>query len=73
MIELYTRADCDYCDRAKKLLVERSFDFTLYQIGTNITREEVKAKFPSATVLPVFVVNGDYRGGWAEILDYVNE
>lgn len=73
MIELYTRSDCDYCDLAKKLLVERGFDFKLYVIGTNITREEVKEKFPSATVLPVFVVDGNFRGGWAELLDYVNE
>lgn len=72
-IELYTRTDCPYCDMAKELLIERNKPFDLFVIGRNVTRETVKEKFPQATVLPVVVIDGNYLGGWTELIDWINK
>lgn len=58
MIELYTADGCNLCVEAKKSLNEQSLQYQEYLIGRDITREEVKAKFPGVAMLPVLVVDG---------------
>lgn len=52
-IHVYSRDGCGICVRVKKKLGLYRVPFTEHKIGTDITSEELKAKFPVATQLPV--------------------
>lgn len=69
MYQLVTRQDCTYCEQAKSLLAEKSMIFEEIQIGRDITRDEVLAKYPGLKTLPIVIKNDVVLGGWAELLD----
>lgn len=59
-VEVYTRMMCSHCDRVKKILNTHSIPFIEHKIDVEITIEQVKEKFPSAKMLPVIVVDGNW-------------
>ena len=69
MIEIYHRVSppCTYCLKAKALVENRFLDHKLYEIGKDISREELMAKFPRAQSVPVVVVGGEWIGGYTEL------
>ena len=71
MIEIYTRTDCDFCVKAKDLLMNNNLNYKEYIIGEDIDREVVVTKFPNVKLLPVIAIDGKYVGGYAELLDTI--
>jgi thioredoxin reductase (NADPH) len=70
-IEVYTKPDCIYCNRAKALLAEKNFEYTQYMIGKDVTREEVVAKFPNARTVPIIVVDEVWIGGYDQLNEMI--
>lgn len=71
-IELYTRNECHSCVQTKRTLNEQGLTFTEHCIGTDITRDEVIAKFPGVHMLPVVVVDGIMIGTREDLLTLIN-
>lgn len=70
-IKLYTRTTCRVCNDAKKLLTDKNIPYTVIEIGTDVTREEVLERFPGAKNLPLVVVNDEWIGSIEELEKYV--
>lgn len=72
-IKVYWRREpqCPFCERAKDLLATREIEHELIEIGVDISRDEVKAKFPQATTVPVVTVNDRYIGGFTELQNFI--
>lgn len=62
LIELYTKPGCPECNRTKKVLAQYQIPYKEFVLGENITREEVKAKFPDAKYVPIILVDGVESG-----------
>jgi glutaredoxin len=71
MIEIYSKPDCGYCKAAKDLLELNDVQYTEHSIGTDLTREEFIEKFPLVKTVPAILVDGNYIGGYNELLDHV--
>lgn len=62
-IDIYTKATCPYCLRAKKLLTSKGAEFTEIPIDTDdILREEMIARSGRRTVPQIFI-NQQHIGG----------
>lgn len=62
-IDIYTKATCPYCLRAKKLLISKGAVFTEIPIDTDDTlREEMIARSGRRTVPQIFI-NQQHIGG----------
>lgn len=72
-IKLYWRREpqCPFCERAKDLLASREIEHELIEIGVDISRDEVKEKYPQAKTVPVVVINDRYIGGFTELKDFI--
>ena len=57
LIELFTKPGCPECNRTKKILQEKNLPYKEFVLGENITRDEVKARFPSAKYVPIILVD----------------
>lgn len=66
-IELYTKENCSYCDKAKNLLEQKSLAYTSYKLNEEYTRDELIEKFPSARSFPVIVIDDVYIGGFTQL------
>lgn len=72
-IVIYTKDDCSYCSRVKKLLTNANWDFKEIKVGRDISREDVKELFPTMKTLPIVVMNDDLLGGYAESKEYYDK
>ncbi len=74
-IKVYWRREprCPYCERAKDILSSLAIAHELIEIGVDISRDEVKSRFPQATTVPVVVIDGEYIGGFTELKQHLNK
>lgn len=70
-VVLYSRKDCEFCNKAKERLDTNNIGYVEYVIGESISRDEVKEMYPEAKLLPVVVVDKKYLGGYPELLDWI--
>lgn len=72
---IYGKDNCQYCERAKALLTQKSLDFSYLKIGEDFTREELLELAPDARTFPqIWLSEGDYIkriGGYAELEKYL--
>lgn len=66
-IEIYTRPNCSYCSRAKKLLESNRLSFIEHRLNVHFTREQLLQKFPYAKTYPVVVIDSFNIGGYIEL------
>lgn len=59
LIEIYTKQDCPGCQRTKQILKTYGYNYTEYELGKNISREELKARFPTAKHVPIIIVDNN--------------
>ncbi len=57
LIEIYTKTGCPACQKAKQLLESKGLSFQEWELGRNITRDELKSRFPTATHVPIVMVD----------------
>ncbi len=57
-IEIYTTTGCVWCDRAVKLMKMANItEYKKYTLGLDITREEIKEKFPDVSGYPIIIID----------------
>ena len=73
MIEIYGKADCPFCEKAKALCESRHLSFKYYQLDEDFTRDEVLEMFPGAKTFPQIKVHGTKIGGHDKLGTYLEE
>lgn len=69
MYEIYTKPGCSQCVAAKTLLHNRGQDFIELVVGRDLTVEQTKEKFPGVQSVPVIVYNGEFIGGYINLVE----
>ena len=63
-VEIYTKAWCGYCARAKRLLDDKGVDYTEYDITMGgPKREEMMQRKPGARTVPQVFIDDKAIGG----------
>jgi glutaredoxin 3 len=63
-VEIYTRAWCGYCTRAKRLLDSKGVGYTEYDITMDADkRDELRARKPDAYTVPQIFIDDRAIGG----------
>jgi glutaredoxin 3 len=63
-VEIYTKAFCPYCARAKKLLTEKGVDFEENDISMDAgKRAEMIQRANGGTTVPQIFIDGSHIGG----------
>ena len=65
--EIWTKDNCPFCVKAKRLLLNRGAFIKEMKIGDNCTREDLLAKVPSARSVPQIFIDGELIGGYKEL------
>lgn len=73
MIEIYSKPNCPYCNKAKQLLRNTDTLFTEHKLDVDFTREILLERYPNATTYPVVVVDGFHIGGYTQLVEKINE
>lgn len=63
-VEIYTKAWCGYCSRARRLLEEKGVDFVEFDITLGGPKQaELRERKPDATTVPQIFIDGKAIGG----------
>ena len=64
-VEIYSKTNCRYCDRAKILL--QKYNPKIHMLDQDYTREDFFVKFPNAKTFPQIIINDEHIGGHYEL------
>tara|TARA_Y100001938_G_scaffold128020_1_gene181414 strand:+ start:117 stop:350 length:234 start_codon:yes stop_codon:yes gene_type:complete len=70
MIEIWSKAQCPYCVKAKNLCERDGLEYKYYMLDEDFTREELFERFPTARTFPQITAHGEYIGGYTEFEQY---
>jgi glutaredoxin 3 len=63
-VEMYTKAFCPYCARAKRLLDEKGVDFEEIDVTMGgAKKQEMLERAPGHTTVPSIFIDGQHVGG----------
>ena len=63
-VEIYTKAWCGFCHRAKRLLSSKGVDFVEYDVTMDrAKRDEMVQRRPGAMTVPQIFIDGQAIGG----------
>lgn len=73
-VEIYTKAWCGYCARAKRLLDSKGVDYQDYDITMGgPKREEMLERVPDRTTVPQIFIDGRHIGGSDDLMQLDRE
>lgn len=74
-IEIYTKKNCPYCERAKKFLTKKSLDFIEIPIENSKESDTYLKmhKRSGRTTVPQIFINGIHIGGSDDLLSLHNQ
>jgi glutaredoxin len=73
MIEVYGKDGCVFCEKAVSLLNDRGVVFKYHKLGTDISVEDFKQKFPEQKTVPMITTYGFNIGGYEALTNYLEE
>ena len=73
--EIFTRDRCDYCTKAKQLLLDAGIPFEVYNCTskTDPNFVEMKKRFPEAQTFPQIWIEGVHIGGHDDLVNWFKE
>ena len=73
MIEIWSKPQCVFCDKAVQLCQMKELEFKKYMIDVDYSREDLMDKFPNARTFPQITMDNGYIGGYTELEAHLNK
>ena len=70
---IYTKENCTWCVAAKDFMQRQRCSYKEVKIGEEILLEEVLQKFPGVKTVPIITIDGEFIGGYNELVKYFTE
>ncbi len=70
---LYSKKDCQWCERAKMLFNNLDIKYTEYKYQNDFTKKEFYAEFGEGATFPQISSNTRHIGGCKDTLHYLQE
>lgn len=70
-IVVYSKPNCPYCVKAKRLLDQMGLPFTERVVGVDATREQLLEAAPNARTVPQIIIDGKVIGGYDQLATYI--
>ena len=67
MIEIWSKPQCVFCDKAVKLCEIKGLEFKKYMLDVDFSMDQLLQKFPNARTFPQIVRDEFYVGGFEEL------
>jgi Glutaredoxin and related proteins len=73
-IEIYSKAGCSYCDRAKNHFASKGWAYTEHDLGVEGTKEKLQARLPEGYALrqvPQIFIDDVHIGGYMDVMEWL--
>ena len=69
---VWSTSTCTFCKQAKTLLNSKNIPFEERMIGSEWTKEQLLEVVPNARTVPQIFIDGNYIGGYTDLVSYLN-
>ena len=70
---LYSRDNCQWCERVKQLFAATNIDYVEYKYGQHFTKEQFYKEFGEGATFPQVQIDTQHIGGCKETLQYLQK
>jgi glutaredoxin len=70
---VYSKEECPYCFKIKKVLELCGKDFVVYTLDKDFTREEFYSEFGEGSTFPQVLMDDKHLGGCTDTIQYLKE
>jgi glutaredoxin len=70
---VYSKEDCPYCYKIKKVLELCNKDFVVHTLGLDFTKEEFYFEFGKNSTFPQVICDDKKLGGCSDTITYLKE
>ena len=70
---LYSKDQCQWCDRTKQLFASVGIDYTEYKYGIDFDKKNFYAEFGEGATFPQVQIDSKHIGGCKDTLHYLQE
>ena len=70
---VYSKEDCPYCEKVKKVLELTGSSFVVYNLGEDFTRDGFVSEFGEGATFPQVLCDGKKLGGSVETIKFLKE
>jgi glutaredoxin len=68
---VYSKQDCPYCYKVKKVLELCGKDFVVYNLDEHFTKKEFYSEFGNGSTFPQVVMDDKHIGGCKDTIEYL--
>jgi glutaredoxin len=68
---VYSKPECPYCFKVKKVLELCGKDFVVYTLDEHFTKKEFYYEFGNGSTFPQVVMDDKHIGGCTDTIDYL--
>lgn len=70
---VYSKEECPYCQKIKKVLDLTKQSFVVYTLGTDFTKEQFYAEFGEGSTFPQVICDDQKLGGCVDTIKFLKE
>jgi glutaredoxin len=70
---VYSKQDCPYCYKVKKVLELTGNNFVVYNLGEDFTKEEFYSEFGEGSTFPQVICDDQKLGGCTDTVKFLKE
>jgi glutaredoxin len=72
-VEIYTKANCQFCDSAKKVASRREWPLEIKSIDEQANLDELTTKLGhTPRSVPQIFINGEHIGGYQKMVEWIS-
>ena len=72
-VEIYTKANCSYCEMAKQYFDSQNIEYSLHDVENMETFNELLNRNPSARTMPQIFINDQLIGGYTDLIEWLKQ
>ena len=73
MIEIWSKPNCVFCDKAEMLCKMKSLEYKKYMLDVDYSNEDFVEKFPNARTFPQIIIDKKHIGGYFELKNWLDK
>ena len=70
---VYSKQDCPYCYKVKKVLELCGKDYVVYTLNKDFSKKEFYSEFGEGSAFPQVVMDDKHLGGCTDTIQYLKE
>jgi glutaredoxin len=70
---IYAKPECIFCHHIQSLFDLNEFDYTVYTLDTDFSKEQFYAEFGEGSTFPQINLDGKNLGGCSDTIKYLQE